>query len=212
MTDVICLFHLGGEQGGSTLYSPCPLRLDLPPPKKNTHLCFLGLHECIRTSRHVRNNRLLLERITAVSIKPCEAGMKGVALVFILPVNYWYLPPHTPILWILPGPGWKMSPCIMGTSRRHVVWAAAEEREDREQNRNVLIVCLHLLFSTPAPRLTSTVFDLIFSSISFRLKWRTLMQTSSLLLFSVMSVKGKFLPGLYMNLQRKVHDTVNGRE
>lgn len=36
VTDVICLFHLGGEQGGSTLYSPCPLRLDLPPQKIHT--------------------------------------------------------------------------------------------------------------------------------------------------------------------------------
>lgn len=70
-----------------------PVLWGLISPPKNTHLCFLGLHECIRTSRRVQNNRLLLERITAVSIKPCEAGMKGVVLVFISPVNYWYLPP-----------------------------------------------------------------------------------------------------------------------
>lgn len=37
VTDVICLFHLVTERGGSTLYSPCPQRLDLI---QNTHLCF----------------------------------------------------------------------------------------------------------------------------------------------------------------------------
>lgn len=36
VTDVICLFHLVTEQGGSTLHSPCPWRLDLT---QNTHLC-----------------------------------------------------------------------------------------------------------------------------------------------------------------------------
>lgn len=60
-------FILSQKQGGSTLYSPCPRRLDLA---QNTHLCFLGLHECIWPSLLVQNNRLLLGRIIAVSIKP----------------------------------------------------------------------------------------------------------------------------------------------
>lgn len=122
VTDVICLFHLVTEQGGSTLYSPCPRRLDLA---QNTHLCFLGLHECIWPSRLVQNNRLLLGELLLCPLNLCEAGMKGVALVFISPVNYWYLP----LRWLLSGWRWEMSPRIMGTSRRHVVWAMAERRE-----------------------------------------------------------------------------------
>lgn len=85
MTDVICLFHLVTEQGGSTLYTPCPQRLDLT---QNTHLCFSGLHEYIWPSRHVQNNRLLLGELLPGPLNLCEAGMKGVALVFISPVNY----------------------------------------------------------------------------------------------------------------------------
>lgn len=40
VTDVICLFHLVTEQGGSTLCSLCPQRLDLT---QNIHLCFFRI-------------------------------------------------------------------------------------------------------------------------------------------------------------------------
>ena len=58
-----------------------------------------------------------------------------------------------------------MSPHMTGTLHRHVV----RNEGNGLQNRKVLIVSLHLLFTAAA---TSTVFDLICSSISFRLKMK----------------------------------------
>lgn len=103
--------------------APRPQRLEL---NQNTHLCLLGLHECIWPYRCVPNNCSLLQELLPCPLKPGEARMKGVALVFISPVNYWYLP----LRWLLSRWRWKMSPHIMGTACRHVVWAVAGKRED----------------------------------------------------------------------------------
>lgn len=166
-------FILSQKQGGSTLYSPCPRRLDLA---QNTHLCFLGLHECIWPSLLVQNNRLLLGELLLCPLNLCEAGMKGVALVFISHVNYWYLP----LRWLLLGWRWETSLHIMGASHRHAVWAAAAKKEDRSKTVNSkppsLIhhrldwLLLYLPFSAS-------------SSIRLRLKCLTLVQTAGLLLF-----------------------------
>lgn len=48
-----------------------------------------------------------------------------------------------------------MSCEVMGRSRRHVVWAAAEKRECRSKRERVLIVRVHILFSTAVHSLTS---------------------------------------------------------
>lgn len=52
-------------------------------------------------------------------LNPCKARMRRMALVFILHVNYLYQLLCRPLL----GWRWEMSPHIMGTSCRHVVWA-----------------------------------------------------------------------------------------
>lgn len=144
VTDVICLFHLVTERGGSALHSPRPQRLDLA---QNTHLCFLGLHKCIWPSRCVQNNCLLLELLPC-PLNLCEARMKGVALVFVSPVNYWYLP----LLWLLSGWRWEMSPHNGHTAQTGFLSYGREEGR-QEQNWNVLIVSLHLLFTTAVPQL-----------------------------------------------------------
>jgi len=82
--------------------------------------------------------------------------MKGAALVFISPVNYWYLP----LRWLHLGIGVATSPHIMATSCRHVAGAVAEKKEKK---LNVLIVIFHLLFSSAVPQLTSTLLDLLCS-------------------------------------------------
>lgn len=57
-------------------------------------------------------------------LNPCKTGMRRMALVFISHVNYLYQLLCRP----LSGWRWEMSPQIMGTSRRHVVWASPAMR------------------------------------------------------------------------------------
>lgn len=129
--DVICLFHLVTEQGGSMLSSPRPPRLDLT---QNTHLHCLGLLECIWTSCSAfGNNHLFFFRgnYSPVRLSCVKQGW-----------NEWYL--CSSHLWIIDTCSacclcWDGGGTCLLTSHRLVVWGIVEETEGKDKNEISLV-------------------------------------------------------------------------
>lgn len=87
---------------------------------QNTHLCFLGVTKVLlATGVLFKMIVSFLAELLLCPFNPCKTGMRRMALVFISHVNYLY----QLLCWPLSGWRWEMSPHIMATSRRHVVWA-----------------------------------------------------------------------------------------
>ena len=70
----------------------CPLPLSWAWSCPDTFSVFFGLHEWVWAFPScVGNNRLSFGGLLLWPLNLCEAEMKRVALVFISPVNYWYI-------------------------------------------------------------------------------------------------------------------------
>lgn len=139
------------SQSREDQHCAAPVLWGLISPK--IHTCVFSEWLLWSSSRCVQNNCLLLGELLPCPLNPCEAGMKGVALVFISPVNYWYLP----LPWHLSGWRWKMSSHI----NEHIAPTCCLDRGWKKGEKLKCVNSLYLLFTTAVPRLTSTVFDLV---------------------------------------------------